>query len=546
LTSVAYPATWIPDDGGKRKVKRRPFLLSAAASTLPLPAIAQPAENRTLTFTPRTDLGVLDPIWSTGAVTLAHGYCVFDTLYGVDDAYRAHPQMAEGHTVADDGLTWSIRLREGLVWHDGEQVLARDCVASLRRWSQRDTFGMLLASYVDEWLAEDDHTIRVRLKRPFGVLPDALAHPSSSAAFMMPERIAKTPPTEQIKEMIGSGPLRFVKDEYQPGNHVGYARFNRYVPRQEPPSGTAGGKRVYFDRIDWKIIPDDATVAVALRTGEIDWWELMNPEYFAGFAKNPNLRIEVYDPYGINVMMRFNCAVPPFDNPKLRRAVLAAVDQTQFMPAIGGDVPDGWRPCYALFTCGIPGVNQIGKALMTGTKDFERLRDAVKASGYAGEKVVIINAADYSMLAPLGPIAADLLTKLGLNVDLQESDFGTLMQRRNSRASADKGGWSVFLSLGASAVAANPGLDVYVQASGKNGWYGWYDNPKVVALTQQWVTSTTEKERETLIDAIQTIAFEDAPTVPLGQYFPHTAMRRNLTGFLPGSAAVPWNIRRVQ
>ena len=525
-------------------VKRR-TLLTGAAGALALPAIAQPARDRTLIFTPRTDLGVLDPIWSTGAVTLSHGYCVFDTLYGVDDNYRAHPQMAEGHTVSDDKLTWSIRLRDGLMWHDGEPVLSRDCVASLQRWGKRDTFGSLLARYVDAWETPDDRTLRIRLKEPFGVLPDALAHPSSSAAFMMPERIAKTPPTEQVREMVGSGPLRFLKDEYQPGNHVAYARFDKYVPRAEPPQGTMGGKQVHFDRVEWKIIPDDATAAGALQKGEIDWWELVNPDFVPSLSKDDRIRVEVYDRLGINILMRFNSLVPPFDNPKLRRAVMAAVNQGDFMPAIAGNIQDGWRSCYALFTCGIPGVNEIGKPLMTAPKDIGPLRKAVQESGYAGEKVVIISAADYSMLAPLGRIAADLLTRLGLTVELVETDFAGVMQRRNSRATADKGGWSLFMSLGASAVAVNPGLNVYVQAEGPKGWYGWYDNPDVVALARQWVASSTEAERERLIDSIQRIAFNDAPTVPIGQYFPRTALRRSFTGFLQGAAAVPWNIRRV-
>jgi peptide/nickel transport system substrate-binding protein len=306
-----------------------------------------------------------------------------------------------------------------------------------------------------------------------------------------------------------------------------------------------GGKRVHFDRVEWKIIPDDATAAAALQTGEIDWWELVNPDIVQLLSKDPAVRVEIYDRLGINVMMRFNCIVPPFDNPKLRRAVMAAINQADFMPAIAGDNPDGWRTCYSLFTCGVPGVNEIGKPLMTGPKDLAALRKSVADSGYAGEKVVIISAADYSMLAPLGRIAADLLNRLGLQVDLQETDFATVMQRRNSRAAADKGGWGIFLSLGASAVAANPGLDVYVQAEGGRGWYGWYDAPKVVALTREWVGSNTDQERERLIDAIQRVGFDDAPTVPIGQYFPQTALRSQLTGFLQGSAAVPWNIRRA-
>ena len=400
---------------------------------------------------------MLDPV-VTSIVSTVHGYHVFDTLYGVDDRFRARPQMAEGHTVEDEGLTWTIRLRDGLKWHDGEPVLARDCIASLKLWSQRDVFGRLLAHAVEAWETVDDRNLRIRLKQPFGVLPDALAHPQASAAFMMPERIATIPASTQIREMIGSGPLRFLKDEYQPGNHVAYARFDGYVPRDEPAQGTAGGKRVYFDRIEWKIILDDATAAGALQTGEVDWWELINPDYVSTMQKDQRPAGRNLGPVRaqhVHAVQHDGAAV---DNVKLRRVILSAVDQAQFMPAVAGDVPGAWKTCYSLFACGVPGVHQIGEPLMSGPKDFAKPREAVKASGYAGEKIVLISAADYSLTAGLGPIAVDLLSKLGLNVDFQQMDFTTWMQRRTSRATVDKGGWSVFMTQGASAVTGNPGL----------------------------------------------------------------------------------------
>ena len=422
---------------------------------MPAPAIAQPDQRRVLTFVPRTGLDVLDPVWSTSSVTVDHGFYVFDTLYGVGEMLRPSPQLAEGHTVSDDGLTWTIRLRDGLKWHDGERVLARDCVASLRRWSARDGFGRLLARVVEAWEAADDRTIRIRLKQPCAVLPDALAHPQASPAFMMPERLALTSPTDKVTEMVGSGPMRFLKDEYQQGNRVAYARFEGYVPRDEPPSGTAGGKRMYFDRVNWSIIPDDATAAAGIQTGALDWWEFINPDYVGTMQKTPKLRVEIADRLGTNFIMRFNTIVPPFDNVRLRRVVLSAVEQGDFMPAIAGDVPGNWRTCYSQFACGLPGVTEAGETLMTGPKDLAKLRDAVKASGYNGEKVVLIMAADYSLTAGLAPVAADLLGKLGLKVDLQQMDYGSWMQRRTSRETSDKGGWNVIMSQGTSAVTAN-------------------------------------------------------------------------------------------
>src|ERR1019366_6808548 len=176
----------------------------------------------------------------------------------------------EGHEVSDDGRVWKIRLRSGLLFHDGEPVRASDCVASLIRWSKRDTYGQTLARAVSTWRAADDRTIEIRLRQPFPVLPRALGHYTASAAFMMPERLAMTDPMKPITEAIGSGPYRFLPDEYVSGSHVAYARFDRYVPRDEPAEGTSGGKRVHFDRIEWRIIPDPATAAAALQSGEVD------------------------------------------------------------------------------------------------------------------------------------------------------------------------------------------------------------------------------------------------------------------------------------
>ena len=257
-------------------IDRRSFIATSAAATA---AVATPhraraqraADPRVLRFVPQANLTSLDPIWTTAAVTENHGWTIFDTLYGLTDDLKVQPQMAEGHTVSDDGLTWQIRLREGLKFHDGEPVRAQDCAASLARWARRDTFGQSLGAVVDAWEAADDRTIRIRLKSRFPLLIDALSKPAANVPFIMPERLAKTDPFQQVTEMIGSGPFRFLRDEYVSGSRVAYARFDGYVPRQEPASRNAGGKVARFERVEWTIIPDSATAAAALQAGEIDW-----------------------------------------------------------------------------------------------------------------------------------------------------------------------------------------------------------------------------------------------------------------------------------
>jgi peptide/nickel transport system substrate-binding protein len=201
---------------------------------------------------------------------------VFDTLYGqsgYEDGFKCTPQMLAGHTIESDGKTWKLTLRDGLVFHDGEKVLARDCVASIRRWGARDTFGQALMMRTEELSAPDDKTIVFQLKRPFALLPDALGHGGPSMCAIMPQRLAETDPFKQVTEMVGSGPFRFKPDERVPGSLTIYERFDQYRPREDgEPSFTAGPKIVHFDRVEWHVLPDAGTKAAALQKGEMDWW----------------------------------------------------------------------------------------------------------------------------------------------------------------------------------------------------------------------------------------------------------------------------------
>ena len=147
-------------------IRRRTFMAAAAAS-LAAPSISRGAAAAPLKFIPQSDLTILDPIVTTVYTARNHGMMVFDTLFGMDSAYQIQPQMLDGFTVEDDGKRWKLTLRDGLLWHDGEKVLARDCVASIRRWAARDGIGSLLMARTDELAAIDDRTIQFRLKKPF-------------------------------------------------------------------------------------------------------------------------------------------------------------------------------------------------------------------------------------------------------------------------------------------------------------------------------------------------------------------------------------------
>ena len=530
-------------------MKRRNFLGTAAGLAAALPSSiaiaqsAQPGRAGTLRLVPVTALTVLDPVFSTSLVTTSHGWTVYDTLFGIDSKGAIKPQMAEGHTVSDDGRTYLIRLRDGLKFHNGEPVRAQDCIQSLIRWTSRESVGQTAAKFVDSWGVADDRTLKITLKRPVSIFLEAIARGGASIPFMMAEHVAKTDAYKQITETIGSGPYRFVEKEYVPGILSVYARNADYVPRPEPADGTSGGKVAHFDRIEWQTIPDSATAAAALQSGEVDWYEQVQPDLVPLLRRNADLRLGNANPSLFNGVMRFNCLQPPFNNPAVRRAVMLGVRQHDYMEAVTGGDSSAFRDCKAVLPCGTAFGRELGAPFMPGNLDAARA--ALAASGYKGEKVVIISPSDVPTIGPFGDITHDLLVKMGMNSDLVSTDWATVASRRISREPVDKGGWSIFHTWAPSSIISTPVDSFPMRGLGAAGWAGWFGDEKIEELIQAWVLSNGGEERATAADAVQMRAFEVVPFVNLGQFEIRSAYRKNLTGIIEGTGAFMWNVRRV-
>ena len=528
-------------------MKRRTFLAgagAASAAALATPAIVGAATAKLLKFVPQTDVTILDPIWTTAYVTRNHGFMIFDTLYGIDNSYTAQPQMVSGHRVEQDGRQWDLTLRDGLLWHDGEKVLARDCVASIKRWGARDPFGQTLIAYTDELSAPDDKTIRFRLKKPFALLPDALGKPGSNFCAMMPERLASTDPFKPVTEMVGSGPFKWNAQERVGGSLAVYERNPAYKARENgTPEWTAGPKIAYFDRVEWHRVPDDSTAANAMVLGEFDWWEDPNSDSLALLQRSPDIKTKIIDPTGSLGGMRMNQLWPPFDNPEIRRALLPAIDQQEYMIAANGTDPHLWRVPAGVFCPGLPMASAAGLSVFEGKRDFSAVAKAVKAAGYSGEKVVLLVPAA-GVLKQQCDVAADMLKKIGMNVDYQAMDWGTLVQRRAQQKSPQQGGWNMFITVWSGLDQSNPVGHVFLRGNGKQAMFGWPDAPKIEALRQQWIDAPDLAAQQKIAVDLQLQAFTDVPYIPLGQYFQATAYRKNIAGILNGFVKF-WNVRKT-
>ena len=284
-----------------------------------------------------------------------------------------------------------------------------------------------------------------------------------------------------MTEMVGSGPYRFVADEYVNGSRVVYEKFDKYVSRAEPAIWATGAKQAYFPRVVWNIIPDAATAGAALQNNEIDWWEQPLADLLPKLAADKNIALQVDQPWGRISWLILNQAQPPFNDVRIRRAVMMAVRQDDYMRATFGDDQSLWRVSKDVFPFGTPYYSGADGDAMKG--DLSLAAKMLQEAGYAGQKVVVMNPTDFAAIHPLGLVTADILKQIGMNVELQETDWGTVVQRRASMEPVEKGGWSAFHTFASSATASSPATHPLITGRGAKGWFGWWDNADARALT---------------------------------------------------------------
>ena len=519
--------------------------LAASAAVLGAPHIARAQRPRTLRFVPQVNLSPLDPVFSGSRATRVHAYLVFDTLYSLDETRTVHPQMAEGHTVENDGLLWTVRLREGLQFHDGTPVLARDAVASIRRFADRDSFGQALTVATRELSALDDRTIQFRLSKPFPHLPAALAGSSVTTPCIMPERLARTDPFRPVAELVGSGPYRFVPAEFIAGEHATYERFANYVPRGEgTPSYTAGPKVTHFDRVEWRSLGDAATAVAALLKGEVDWVESPSADQLPLLSGNPRVMTEIREASGSIPIMRFNQLHPPFNNPAIRRALLGAIDQAEVMNAVAGTDRTNWRDGIGLFSPSAPWVNEAGIEVMTGRRDYDKVKRDLAAAGYRGEPVVVLVISSTGYMMPVSHVGAEQLRKAGMNVDLKTMDSATMLRRRMSKESPGNGGWSVFFAINDCLFYDNPAGNTAIRGDGKSGMEGWPDSPGLESLRDSWLDAADLDAEKRIGEQMQLQLWRDVPYIPMGHWVRSTAHRRDIID-LPWGFPAFYSVRRV-
>jgi peptide/nickel transport system substrate-binding protein len=518
------------------------LIVVAGAALAAISAVPAQAQEKVLKVIPHADLRVLDPIWTTGYISRNHGYLVYDTLFAIDEKFEPKPQMADSHTVSPDGLTYTVKLRSGLKWHDGKPVTAADAVASIQRWSRRDGMGQKMSDYVASIEANDASTLTIKLKEPYGLTIPSLSKISSNVPFIMPEAIAKTDAMTQITDATGSGPFKFIKDQWVPGNKAVYVKNADYVPRSEAASFASGGKVAKVDRVEWYYVPDATTALAALQRGEYDYWEIPPIDMAPIIEKDPNLKLEITDKLGQQGWLRPNHLHPPFNNPKIRQALIHALDQNDYLRAMIG--PETfWQVCRAYFVCGTPLASQVGAE---GLKpDLAKARQLLAEGGYKGEPVILMDPTDIPASHAASLVTAQRLKEIGMNVDIQAMDWSTLLGRRAKKDPPAQGGWNLLHTWWTGADVLTPINNIGMSGGCETkAWFGWYCDAEMEKLRDQYAKAPNAAEQKRIAEAIQKRAYEEVPYVITGQWVQPAAYSRKLQGVLSSPVPFFWNIAK--
>jgi peptide/nickel transport system substrate-binding protein len=534
----------------KRPAMVSPAMVSGIAlSVLALSAVLPPqaiAAGKTITAVMHSDLRVIDPGITTAYITRDHGYMVYDTLVATDSNFKVQPQMADWK-ISDDKLTYTFTLRDGLKWHDGAPVTAEDCVASLKRWGKNDGMGQKLMDFTASIEATDAKTITLKLKEPYGLVLESLGKPSSLVPFMMPKRLAETEAGKAIAEQVGSGPFKFVQAEFQPGVKAVYEKNKDYVPRKEPASWTSGGKVVKVDRVEWITMPDAQTAVNALQSGDIDFMENPSFDLLPLVEGNKDLKVQTLNTFGFQTLGRMNFLHPPFDNVKVRRAAFLAISQKPVLDALVGNAKY-YKVCGAIFICDTPLATDVGSETLVKGNGLAEAKKALAESGYDGTPIVIMAPGDVVTLKAQPIVAAQMLRDAGFKVDVQATDWQTVVTRRASQKPPKEGGWNMFFTNWVGADVANPVVNVSIGGRGtKGGWFGWAEDAKIEQMRDAFARASSPDEQKKIAADLQKYAYEQVIYIPLGQYFAPSAWRKSLSGVLDGPATpIFWNIDKSE
>jgi peptide/nickel transport system substrate-binding protein len=522
----------------------RSIRAAGLVSLLCIGTAAAQAPTEVLKVVPSADVAELDPARAGNQIGRIYSQMVFDTLFALDHTLSPQPMMVEHETISPDRLTYTFTLRPGLKFHDGSPVTTRDVTASITHWMNGSATGGELKARLDSMTVQDPQTFTLKLKQPFGLLEFLLAGAGAPIAGIMREADATRPENQALTNPVGSGPFRYVASERVSGHRVVFERNPDYVPRAEPPDGAAGARIVKVARVEWDVIPDPATAANAMVTGEADFWDTVTPD-MVPFLKQHGINVRRTSALPSVAWIRPNFELPPFNDPRARQALALLVDQKEFMQVVAGDTP--WTTCYSFSVCGSLLGTEVGSEAYR-TPNIAKAKQLLAEAGYKGEPVVVVGTPQLPISNAMTQLLAQRLRDAGVNVDVQMGDWATIYSRMNTpHLAPGHGAWNLggIYSLGGTTF--NPLTNSLLDTScgpDATSRMGWPCDAEGETLRKAVTAAPDDASRKAAFEAFQKRMWQFIPYVPAGQFDQQNAYGKNVSGVLGGYVIIYWNMQK--
>jgi peptide/nickel transport system substrate-binding protein len=495
----------------------------------PATVISKVKEGGTLHWIPQASIANLDPIRNTAFVSRMVMTQIYDFPFVWDENLAAGDQMVGSWSLSSDALTYTFNLRDDLTFHDGTAVDSADVMASLLRWSTAvGTPAQIWALFGDPTLERvDNKTYKIKGTQPFGLFVN---YSGQMPSYVMPKSVADTLEPEDVNtDYMASGPFKFV--EWQPGARVVMEKFEQYVPRSDPKSGTAGARIVYLDTVEFIEVPDAATRVAALQTGQADFSEGVPNDFYQTLLDIDSLEVARVARWA-KPMLAMNRTQPPLGDARSRLAIQAMTDQEEYLAAAYG-APELWELCASIYFCGSTWSSDAGAELYFAKPDLAKAQPlwdaAVEATGF-DKKMVLLTNTDYADFYASALITKRVLEELGAEVDFVVTDWATVIARKvaNLDKAVDDGGWHFYHSW--DDVTSDPVQDYPTSPT----WNGGYDNDRVQQLKLDFPKAKNFEEAKAIVDEIQRIFYEeDPPIIMYGSFNFLIAHQDYVKGYIP-------------
>jgi len=482
------------------------FVLAAVGLSL---QAQQPKKGGTLNVGLHIPFPTLD--WqSTVGHPLPQGFStVYEGLFAWGKDFTPQPELVESYKVSADGKTWTFGLRKGVLFHNGKEMTAEDVKASIERWIRVGPKGSMLKD-LREIKIVDKYTVQFLFNALMGRFLFLILGADENKAVIMPKEIAEASPQGGVlTKIVGTGPYQFV--EYKEGEYLRLKRFDRYVPRTDPPNYQTGKKVPYVDEIVFWVVPEASTRVAGMETGEYDIITQVPDTYYQLLKGEKGINPVINNPPVLMYMM-FNHKKGLMSNINMRKAIQSLVNVDQVVQSVVSDKDFGTvNP--SLFSPGSAYETNVCAELYN-QGNIEKAREFLAKAGYSGEPVRFLVLRPSPTIRRADVAIGEQMKAAGINVKLLNYDIATWVAKRS-----DPDEFDIYTSEG---YWQDPSL-FHAEFNGK--FCGWFITPETEEVFKKLSREAEFKKRYELGEELQRLFYEKVATVNLGYFHRLRAMR---------------------